>query len=186
VNVYDFDHTIYCGDCTIDFWKHCARRYPAVLLTVPKVMFLGVMFRFKRIEREYFKECFYQFLRCVPDVEAEVLAFWDRNEKKVSDWYIKRKQTDDVIISASPEFLICEICRRLEVNPIASKVCTESGRLEGPNCRGEEKVRRILEQYPDLEIENFYSDSLSDGPLAIRAKTAYMVKKRQITYWPVP
>ena len=48
------------------------------------------------------------------------------------------------------------------------------------NCHGEEKVRRFREVYGDAQIDEFYSDSLHDTPLAKEAKRAFLVKKDEI------
>ena len=39
-------------------------------------------------------------------------------------------------------------------------------------------------EYPDAVIDNFYSDSFADAPLAEIAQKAFMVKKDQILPWP--
>ena len=52
----------------------------------------------------------------------------------------------------------------------------QTGVYDGLNCHGEEKVRRMRELYPELQIAAFYSDSRSDAPLARLAQKAYMVK----------
>ena len=46
-----------------------------------------------------------------------------------------------------------------------------------------EKVRRFYEEFPDGKIDEFYSDSYSDTPLAEIAKTAYMVDGSNISQW---
>ena len=33
MNVYDFDNTIYRGDSSVDFFRHCAVKYPRTLLS---------------------------------------------------------------------------------------------------------------------------------------------------------
>ena len=89
-----------------------------------------------------------------------------------------------MIISASPEFHIREICSRIGIkNVIASKVDPKTGRCLGPNCRDEEKVRRFREIFGDAEIDDFYSDTEHDVPLAILAKRAYLIKNGTITDW---
>ena len=72
MNVYDFDHTVYPGDSTLDFWRSCIRRHPAALLPLPRAALSGAMFKAGLCTRETFKGRFYRFLRHVPDVQAEV------------------------------------------------------------------------------------------------------------------
>ena len=89
-----------------------------------------------------------------------------------------------MIISASPAFLLEPITRELGVALIATPMDSRSGQIRGENCHDEEKVRRFYEKYPDAEIDAFYSDSLSDAPMARLAKTAYLVKRGELLDWP--
>ncbi|MDE6719959.1 MAG: hypothetical protein K2J68_08920 [Treponemataceae bacterium] len=60
---------------------------------------------------------------------------------------------------------------------IASRVCKKSGALLVKNCKGKEKVRRFREEFgTNCTIENFYSDSESDLPLARLAQNAWLCK----------
>jgi phosphoserine phosphatase len=51
------------------------------------------------------------------------------------------------------------------------------------NCHGEEKVRRYREAFGDAPIDEFYSDSYSDTPLAKLAAKAYLVKGDKRLPW---
>ena len=184
MNVYDFDNTNYPGDSTLDFWRFCLRRHPAALRPLPGAILSGALFQVKLGTREQFKGSFYRFLRHVPDVDGAVSAFWAKNLSRISPWYLEQKQEDDLIISASPDFLILPVCRLLNVRGIASPVAPDSGRLLGPNCRGAEKVARLDREYPAAPVEEFYSDSLSDAPLAQRARQAFLVKGLTLSPWP--
>ncbi len=185
MNVYDFDKTIYDGDSTIDFWVYWLKGHPLSAWRIPLVAFAFLLFRIKLIKREKFKRFFYGFLKDISDCETAVKSFWDKNEKKIKPWYLSEKSSTDVIVSASPEFLISEICSRLNVASISSKVDKNTGKLISKNCRGEEKVVRFFEEFPEAEIENFYSDSKSDIALAKHAKNAYLVKKNQLIKWDI-
>ena len=183
MNVYDFDHTIYPGDSTVDFWRYCLKRYPRVLLALPGACLFGATFYLRLCSRERFKETFYRFLLYVPDAQAAAEAFWETRLEKIEPWYLAQRRDDDLVISASPEFLIRAACDRLNIPCLASKVDSDTGKLEGPNCRGEEKLRRFREAYPNEEIERFYSDSPSDAPLAREAAEAYLIKKGNVKRW---
>ena len=93
------------------------------------------------------------------------------------------KQPTDIIISASPEFLLKPICDKLGVTMLATKVDNKTGLFDGENCHGQEKVRRLHEIYPGAEIDEFYSDLYCDTPLARLAKKAYIVKGERLTPW---
>ena len=184
MNLYDFDHTIYPGDSTLDFWRFCLLRHPGALLSLPGAVLYGGLFRLGLCSRETFKGRFYRFLRHVPNAEREAEAFWDRNLSRIYPWYLERRRGDDLILSASPEFLIRPACRRLGVEGIATQVSPETGALRGPTRRGEEKAVRLRRARPEALVEEFYSDSLSDTPLARLALRAYLVKAGQPQPWP--
>ncbi len=183
MNVYDFDHTIYSGDCTIDFWWYCIRRKPSVLLALPRAIFAAARFRLGRCGREEFKETFYRFLQYLPDAEEYIRDFWAQNLRRIQPWYLKQRETDDLVISASPDFLVSVACVALGIRWLASPVDRLRGRLLGPNCRGEEKVRRLHQAYPGAVVGKFYSDSQSDQPLADLAEQAFLLKGGKIHPW---
>lgn len=185
MNVYDFDNTIYRGDSSVDFFRHCAVKYPRTLLSAAGAlpwmlaMVLGIA------EKTRVKERFYRYLRHVPEVTQEVERFWLTHDKNLKSWYFSQKRADDLIISASPVFLLEPVMRRLELRFLASRVNPQTGEYDGLNCHGEEKVRRMREEYPDAEVEQFYSDSLHDTPLARLAREAFLVKGDALSPFPL-
>lgn len=184
MNIYDFDETIYNSDSTKDFYFYCLRRHPIMLLSVPCMMWAFFLYILGVKTKTQFKEKMYRFLRYIPDIDSEISTFWDKNEYKVKQWYKDRHTADDIIISASPEFLLEPICVRLGIkNLIASKVDKKTGLYTGENCWGEEKVKRLYEVFPDAVCEEFYSDSLSDTPLAELAKTAKIIRGTELIDW---
>ena len=187
MNVFDFDKTIYNGDSTADFCLWLIKRYPSVSLDF--ISNLGVVLRYKRgkISKTEMKENLYKCLRRVPDMDAELALFWDKHMKNIEKWYLDIKREDDVIISASPEFLLTECCKRLGIKHLmASRVDSRTGKYDGLNCYGAEKPKRFDEYFGASErekIETFYSDSYSDAPLAVIAKNAYLIKGHKPTTW---
>jgi phosphoserine phosphatase len=102
----------------------------------------------------------------------------------IKEFYIKARQDSDVVISASPEFLLRPVCDSLNIkNLIASRVDKNTGRYSGENCWGAEKLRRLREEMGNASVREFYSDSLSDAPLAEIAETAYIVRGENIIPW---
>ncbi len=181
MNVYDFDKTIYDGDSTAHFYFYCLKHYPAVLKYLPLTVWAFFLYIISFYSKTEFKEKMYSFLKAVPDVHFAVENFWDENIHKIKDFYKKNQADDDVIISASPEFLLNPICKRLGITHLlASKVDPKTGRYTGENCHGEEKVIRFKEYMPDFIINEFYSDSLSDMPLMRLAARGFMVRGNDI------
>lgn len=185
INVYDFDNTIYRGDSSYDFFRHCAAKYPRALFSAAAALpwFLGMLIG--AAEKTRVKERFYRYLRHVPEIAEEVELFWLTHDKNLKSWYFEQKREDDLIISASPVFLLQPLMKRLNLRLIASRVDAMSGRYEGKNCHGEEKVRRMRELYPETQIAQFYSDSRNDLPLARLAREAFMVKGDERTAFPL-
>ena len=186
MNVYDFDKTIYDGDSTLEYYFFCVKRYPAVLCCVPQQLYGLLKYKVGIIDKTQFKEEFYCFLYKIKNIDETIKAFWDSNQYKIKDWYKMQQKSDDLVISASPEFLLNEICRRLNIRLLlASQVNQKTGLFSGKNCYGEEKVNRFYQMFPDVKIDNFYSDSDSDLPMAKIAEQAYIVKKNEIIPWRV-
>ena len=183
MNVYDFDGTIYRGDSSIDFYLFCLYSDPALIKCLPKQLWGIVLYVLKIIDKTKLKEKFFCFIKYI-DIENFVYDFWNSNENKIMKWYLDQKKEDDLIISASPDFLLKNICERLSIkNLIATVFDTDNCKIIGENCRGQEKLRRYKEQYGNVNIENFYSDSESDLPLAKISKHSYKVKGVKASNW---
>lgn len=184
MNVYDFDNTIYRGDSSIDFWLFCLKHRPGIVLLLPYQFWMAFLYKLKIVEKVKFKEAFFSFLKRLPDAEKSVCIFWDKNQNKIKEWYVKQQKEDDLVISASPLFLLEEICKRVGIKRlIATDVDIKSGSFRSPNCYGEEKVKRFRLEYPDENVNGFYSDSLSDRNMAEIAQNAFIVKGDNINPW---
>ncbi len=185
MNVYDFDKTIYAGDSTVDLFLWLMKRHPRMLLNLPLTAFSGVAYLMHIYTKTKMKQNFYRAFRYVKDLKKEVSLFWDLHLNKIYPWYYDQQKNDDLVISASPEFLIGEACKRLGIHfYMASVVDMSTGAYIGLNCHGEEKVRRYRERFGQEPINNFYSDSFSDQPLADISEKSYMIINGKITNWP--
>ena len=180
MNGYDFDKTIYPGDSATHFFWWCARRYPAALGRLPAAGFKALTCAGRPEIHGILKETIYGFLRHVPDPAAEAAAFWDVHLSRIYPWYLAQKRPDDVIVSASPFFLVGEACRRLGVECIATQMDPATGELLSPNCRGAEKIVRYRALHADAPLEAFYSDSWSDRPMMELAESAFLMKKGRV------
>lgn len=183
MNVYDFDNTIFDGDSTYLFVRFCMKRHPRVLLYLPKIALSALRYyALHQGNKTQFKERMYAFLKAC-DTEHDVEIFWQRNLPRVKDFYREQHRESDLIISASPEFLLKPLEKLLGLTVIASRVDPHTGKTTGLNCYHEEKVRRFHAQFPDAGIDRFYSDSYSDEPLALLAKEAFIVEGDKIIAW---
>lgn len=184
MNVYDFDKTIYSGDSTADFYIFSLKRHKKIITLAPSLLGSVIKFyAFKKGTKTDFKQVMYRFLRYC-DIDKDIADFWEINQSKIKKYYLKQKRDDDVIISASPEFLLEPIIKKLGIGTLmASRVDRHTGFYDGINCHGKEKVRRFYEVFPDGKIDEFYSDSYSDSPLAEIADKAFMVDGEKVTKW---
>lgn len=183
MNVYDFDNTIYKGDSTRDFYFYSLKKHPSIIKYLPMQGYYFVKFALGIITKTQFKEKFYTFFKGIKNIDLFVEDFWRIHKKNIKRWYFDIQRKDDMVISASPEFLLNPVCKELGITRLyASRVDRFTGKYDGINCWGEEKVRRFKE-VTDEEIEAFYSDSYSDDPLAKISKSAYLVKGDRILKW---
>ena len=186
MNTYDFDNTIFRGDSTFRFWLFCLRTRPRTAAALPRISLHTIRFILGKEGKTEFKQYFFSFLAYLPDRDRALYEFWNRNAHRIKQWYLSQFSEDDVIISASPEFLLAPICARLGIHTlIASIVDPDSGEYTGLNCSGEEKPRRFREIFGDIRPDRFYSDSLSDSPMARLAFQSFLVRGNRITNWSV-
>ena len=138
-----------------------------------------------KLPRYKLERTFFSFLNQLDDFEEQIEAFWDANEHRVSGWYLKQKQPDDLIISASPACIIEPIARRLGVNFVATDYDREYNVFVNNLMYAKENAKYILDHdFP--VIDNFYSDSLADTPIALLAEHAHLVtnKAQTVEDWP--
>ena len=185
MNVYDFDKTIYHNDSTVDFYFWQLKKNPLLIRFMPKQLLGFFLYFIKVINKTEMKNYFYSYLPAVKNIDNEVVLFWDKHLHKVHKWYLEKHKDDDIVISASAYFLVNEACKRLNIhNVICSEVDQYTGEVYGPNCNGEQKVIRFDEEgYKREDIDEFYSDSYGDTPMALLAKKSYLVKGETLLDW---
>lgn len=185
MNVYDFDGTICYPDSSLHFAIFCMNRHPHLWFTFfPKTLWNLMQYKRRKITRTIFIRRFFSILQR-RDFDRLIEQYWDRYEKNISAWYLAQKKPDDLIISASPSCIIGPIARRLGVRFAATEYDREFGVFTDNLMFAKGKARYIIDHgFP--VIDNFYSDSLSDTPIALCAEKAYMVvnKAREIIDWP--
>lgn len=182
--VYDFDGTIFDGDSTARFCLYALRRQKRLALGLPRVAWHFFKMALRRESKTRAKQALYQaLLGPLRDVDSLIADYWALNYRRIKPWYLAQKAESDLIISASPEFLLDPVCQRLGVSLIASQVDRHTGICLGANCDGAEKVRRYQAQYPPEPFE-FYSDALIDAPMARLSQRAWLVKGDRLIPWP--
>ena len=186
MNVYDFDGTIFYSDCSIGFAVWCLKRHPKLWATyLPRMAKTLIRYKTGKIPNHLMQRKMFSYLTMVDDFDEQIERYWDKYEKRISAWYLAQKQPDDLIISASPACIIGPIAKRLGVNYMASEFDREFGVFTNNLMYAKEKARYIFDHgFP--VIDNFYSDSLADTPLALCAEKAHLVTNKATTVidWP--
>ena len=184
MNVYDWDDTIYRGDSTFGMVKYAYTHRPKTLLSIPRTAVCGLLFVLKLMPKQTFKENLFHMFTLIPDMETFVDEYTSSHLDHVKNWYKEQQKDDDLVISASPEFLIRSFCDKVGIKHVmASPVDLHTGKYNGQNCHGEEKVLRYRSVYGETPIQEFYSDSRSDTPLAKISEKAYLVKGDERKEW---
>ncbi len=162
------------------------RRHPKLWFTFFPKAVKNLILRKKGKMPEYLMQReFFGYLTLIDDFDEQIERYWDKNEKKIASWYLAQKRPDDLIISASPICIIGPIAKRLGVNYVATDYDREFGVFLDNMMYAKEKAKYIIDHGFPM-IENFYSDSLADTPLALCAEKAHLVTKKASTVidWP--
>ena len=100
-------------------------------------------------------------------MRPDALACWE-------EW--GRKGAHRVIVTASPALTVAPFARRLGAEALlGTELALDpdgriTGAFVGENCRGEEKVERLIRAYgPDVVLEAAYGDTSGDAEMLARA-----------------
>lgn len=185
MNVYDFDNTIYDGESVFDFYLYSVRKQPRLIKYLFVVVKSLVRYKLCRITVEEFKQLAekyaQRYVSQLKNIDFLIKDFWDRNQHKIKSYYLAQSKEDDVIISASIDFLLEELFSRIGIkNYIATQVDKSTGEVR-QICYRKNKADLFREQYPDAVVQNFYTDSKNDVAMMGLAKHTYFVKGNSIT-----
>lgn len=185
MNVYDFDNTIYDGESVLHFFFYYIKKTPWLVKYIPKVFYALIKYKAGKITVEQALSDYAPFVedyfRNIPDINKDAVDFWDKHMNRIKPFYAKIQKDDDVIVTASPECTMNEICRRLGIkNCVGSIIDTKTGKISRL-CMRSAKVPAFLERFPNAQIDRFYTDSpKNDAPLIEMAKEAFVVKGDKI------
>lgn len=185
MRVFDFDNTIYDGESGMDLFLYFLKKDPKGIIKYAPKFFEGFV-KYKRekitiddVMNDYgiiLKE----YSQTVKDIYGEMERFWDLNQEKIKDFYLKIRHEDDVIVSACPVCLLEIICKRIGIkNYIGSDIDPVKGEINSI-CYKDKKVDFYRKVYGDTPIDEFYSDSFSDKPLMDIAENAFLVEDDKI------
>lgn len=176
MNVYDFDETIFEGDCEDRFFKYLSGLAGFRFSRLRYLLLELISKKMKLMSRTTARQIQYSFLKRIPDIDSVLEAYWDSSQKFMKKWYFDVQKPDDVIASGTPGFLLAPMIRRLKITGcISTKMDKHSGKIDGFFAVGRYKLEYFEEQFDSSEIDKFYSDSFLDHFLAEKAKKAYFI-----------
>ena len=182
MNVFDFDNTIYDGESGIHLFLFYLKRHPSLIRHAPRVIQGLIDYKRHKISLddvlERYADIFHEFLSRIQDFDGEIREFWDRHEHRLRPCIQALRQPGDLVISASPEHSLKEVCGRIGFHRyIGTRINEETASFDFI-CYRENKVRAFREQCPGEEIDWFFTDSMNDKPLMDIARHVVMVGKR--------
>ena len=201
--IFDIDYTITRKETLMEFYKYIVKNDMKNIKFLPRALFSGAMYGLKVYDEKRVKESFLKFIEGIDEKELAVLTKRFYDERLSSILYddavkmikkLKKEGYMVILISASPEFYVKEFYAIEEVDIIiGTKFAFEGGKfirqMDGKNCKGGEKVKRLYEVLKDINIEAdfansyMFSDSLSDKPLLDLVGKPYLInykKKHEI------
>lgn len=182
MNIYDFDDTIFEGDSSVKFIKYSFIRHPLLLIwCFLKALKECIKYLFKKSNFGLIKSELFSFVKHIDNLDEYMNEYVLKHEKYIKNFYLEQQKDDDVVISASFDFIVRPFCESLGINHIiATEYDTKKGCIIGENCKGKEKIVRFKKIFKNPKVNEAYSDSLSDIPMFEIAKKGYIVKGNKL------
>lgn len=197
--LFDVDYTITKKETLMQLYKYVILNDFKNIRFLPRSIYSGIMYAVGIYDEKRVKESFLKFIDKIDEKDLAILVknFYSDVLEKILykdaiDMMKKLKGQGYMIclISASPEFYLNEFYAIEEVDMvIGTRFSMEGGKfarkMQGANCKGEEKVKRLkevlLKKKIDVDYENSYmfSDSLSDKPLLDLVGNAYLINYKK-------
>lgn len=197
--IFDIDYTLTKKETSIELYKYMLKRDKSLIKYIPAHILTGLGYGVKVFDATRTKERFLKFLSgtkeeklksIVKDFYREHISnlLYEDGLKAIKDY--KAKGYKVYLISASPEFYVNEFYNLEGVDKvIGTKFKMDDGIFTpivmGKNCKGEEKVKRLMEELKkdniEVDFKNsvMFSDSLSDLPLLQLAGKGYLINYKK-------
>jgi HAD-superfamily subfamily IB hydrolase, TIGR01490 len=183
--IFDVDYTLTKRETLVEFYLFMLRKKPSLIKHLPKTLKAAFYYLFKRIDLKRAKENFIAFTEGIYEEDMKLLVKEFYETRLTNILYkdaiemirkLKGEGCKIYLISASAEFYLKELYTIPEVDKVIGTLFTiengiHKGIMVGENCKGKEKVNRLMEELKKENIEvdfvnsYMFSDSLSDLPL---------------------
>lgn len=197
--IFDVDYTLTSRETLRQFYYYSLKRYPKNIIYAPRAVASGLLFVMRIFDEKRTKEAFLKFIHGMNGEKMDELIkdFYENRFKNIlyKDGIemirkLKNEGYKIYLISASPEFYLNELYEIKEIDKIIGtkfkKNETSYTRfMEGVNCKGEEKINRLMASLKEDNIEvdfkesYMFSDSLSDLPLLKLVGKPYLINYKK-------
>lgn len=193
--IFDIDYTLTKKETSIELYKYMLKKDFKLIKYIPAHILTGLGYSVKVFSATDTKERFLKFLSGKDEEELKEIVksfyrehlvnlLYEDGLKAISNY--KAEGYKVYLISASPEFYVKEFYNIGGVDKvIGTKFKMEDGLFTpivvGNNCKGEEKVKRLMEELEkdhiqvDFKNSCMFSDSLSDLPLLKLVGNGYLI-----------
>lgn len=191
--VFDFDGTLFKGDCTVDFYRFIITQEPVKIVLIPLMVAYYFLWIIGVMSTQKFKQLFLSYLNGFTATKlAELIEkYWNTKSassfnqtlvEKLKQHQLKGYTT--IVITASPSLLVAPlVLARFNSHCIGTELINHKNKytLSGPNCKGLHKVEAFVNKYgSDAVILEAYSDNKSDKPLFDKAQHAFVIKREKV------
>jgi HAD superfamily hydrolase (TIGR01490 family) len=197
--IFDVDFTLTKRETLLEFYRFMIKKDPKHILHLPKIIAYSSLYVMKLIPLKRLKEGFISFVDGIKqeDMRNHVKEFYEKRLSKIlyEDAIVmmrklKAEGCKIYLISASAEFYLNELYNIKEVDKVIGTrfICdagVHKGSMHGENCKGEEKVKRLMEELKkenievDFKASYMFSDSLSDLPLLNLVGNPYLINYKK-------
>lgn len=197
--LFDFDDTLCAGDSVLPYLFYCVRRGAAPWTQLPRAMAGYLLWRLRPSAVARAKEAALSFIRGRSLQEMDELArgfFREAQSKRFFQdglkelWRLRAMGYHILVVSASADCYMRVLPEFLPVDGVLATECAVDGEGRytgrvGPNCKGEEKPRRIAAFLDsvglrmDRSASRAYGDSASDAPMLRLVGAPVLVNPRR-------
>ncbi len=196
--IYDIDYTLISINSLLYFYNYIFKKFPLKIFYLPYLAFVTFLWGVRVINTKKVKELWLNPLKNFTEDDLDKISFDFINssvvpkikphvKENINDY--KAKGYKILFASASFEFYIKHIAGYLKPDYcLGTKVLFDKNKkltseIDGENCYGKEKIKRILDVIPEkninIEESVAYSDSNSDREFLAIAKTFNKINKRK-------
>lgn len=193
--IFDVDFTITKRETLLEFYLFMVKKHPILIFHAPMALISSFLFLIGFMKAKTSKQIFLEFINGITDEKMDSIVdeFYKNRLSKIlyKDAINEIKKLKSLgykiyLISASPEFYLNTLYNIKEVDKIIGSVFLKkngkySNKMNGNNCKGNEKVIRLKKYLKSENIEvdfknsYMFSDSLSDLPLLRLVGNPYLI-----------